>query len=320
MISHVLFGAFVLSLVFVTNACRQVGLGGEPVLWPNRARLGDTLALAVDSNYVPVFEELYERYNLSKDNVSIQVSVGSTVVASVVPRAVFDGFSTPTGLAGPAKPGAYISVVVFDLPTSMALTLPATTTVDLLIDGVKPVPAVATTLDITGTGGSPISFQESSRPEDLQPRPMLRLRGVSDPTGQNGFNPAWVIAGMEFTLEFPTTAVTSPDPFPATEAYRSGVVVGPQTVPGQVQIVLSNPAGFSLPEVPLSTGAKRAGEGPILDIVFTKLPGQAFQPNQFRIKGLRVTDRDGVRLTPNVGPDTDMTQFFTLTARKNLAE
>ena len=82
-----------LSFVFLVGAlaCQQ-GPGGvgdaETAVFPNEARLGGTVAIAIDSNYVPAYDAA-ERYDISPDRVDAWVrdDLGTEIPATV--RAVF---------------------------------------------------------------------------------------------------------------------------------------------------------------------------------------------------------------------------------------
>lgn len=91
--------------------------------------------MSIDSNHVPTMGPLVERYDISNDNVAVEIVQGSTVLATISPRAVFDGLSAPTSLKNSLLAGPFITIVVFDLPTSLPTSLPATTMVRAQIDG-----------------------------------------------------------------------------------------------------------------------------------------------------------------------------------------
>lgn len=289
-------------------------------MWPKAARLGDTIAMSIDSNYAPAFGPAFERYDLSMANVTLQIRQGSTVLATVVPRAVFDGLSAPASLRNATEPGPFVTIVVFDLPTSLSVTLPAATTVTVLVDGVLPTFSATGNLQILATGGSPISFISESQPSSLVPRPMLRLQGRAAGPEVEGFDPAWQIGAIEFRLEYPSAAVSAPDVFPVTEASRSLAFVSTDDSPGSVRVVITDPRGFTLPSSPGYSDGDRVGEGPLIDVTFTKSPGQGFVAEDFTIRDLKIFDPDGELLTPVFWPGTDTTAWFTRIARQNVAE
>lgn len=297
-------------------ACTPTGfLDAEAVVWPKAARLGDTVALSIDSNHVPLVGVLYERYDLSEDNVSLEIREGTTVLATVTPRAVFDGLSAPASLKNADVAGPFITVVVFDVPSSISTTFPAATDVYVLVDGVEPAYPVVGSLELLGPGGSPTTFIPESEPSALGPRPSLRLQGRAQ-SGGDGFAPSWVIGAIEFTLDYPSAALSAPDVYPATEASRALAFTSTNDPPGSVRVFLADPRGFTLPNAPGYPGGDRVGEGPLLEIAFAKTPGQGFVPGDFTVRDLKVTDPNGVVLAS----DSDGADYFALIARKNLAE
>ncbi len=307
----------VLVVVFL-GACSPTQWGGAPVVWPKAARLGDTVAMSISSNHVPFFGAALERYHLSEDNVTLEITHGGALLATVAPRAVFDGLSAPTSLKNQVAAGPYLTIAVFDLPASLPVSLPAATTVGLLIDGV--VTGINGKLDILDTGGSPTAFTSESEPGGLGPRSALRLQGRAAGTGVEGFDPAWQIGALEFRLEYPSSSVSEPDAFPGTEASRALVFTSAEDPPGSVRVLVTDPRGFILPSAPGYPGGDRVGEGPLLDVAFAKAPGQGFEAEDFTIRDLKVFDPDGVLLTPIFSPGTDTTHYFARSARKNLAE
>jgi hypothetical protein len=309
-----------LLLAYVALACSPAG-SGTPIVWPRAARLGDTVAMSIDSNHVPLIGPVFEKYDLSEDNVTLEIRQGTTLLGTVTPRAVFDGLSAPASLKNATHAGPFLTIVVFNLPASLPIsTFPATTQVRLLVDGVLPTYSAIGTLQILGSGGTPTGFTADSVPEGLGPRPMLRLQGRAAGEGVDGFDPGWTIGAIELRLEYPSEAVSAPDPFPATEASRALAFASTGDPPGTVRVVLTDPRGFTLPSTPGYAGGDRVGEGPLLDIAFTKATGEGFEAEDFTVRDLKVFDPDGVLLTPAFAPGTDTTAYFVRIARKNLAE
>lgn len=307
-------------LVAASLACTPGGFGDSPVVWPRAARLGDTVAMSIDSNHVPLVGPFVEKYDLTEDNVTLELRAGATLLATLAPRAVFDGLSAPASLRNATSAGPFLTIVVFDLPASLPISLPATVNVTLLVGGAAPAFPVAGTLELLGSGGSPTVFTSESQPEGLGPRPMLRLQGRKAGPGGEGFDPAWPIGAIEFVLEYPAAAVSAPDVFPTSEASRALAFTSTDGVAGRVRVVLTDPRGFALPAAPGYPGGDRVGEGPLLDVAFEKAPGQGFAPEDFTIRELRVYSPDGVLLTPVFGAGTDTTHYFARIARRNLAE
>ncbi len=306
------------SAALVVAGCAPAGLGGAPLVWPKAARLGETVAMSIDSNHVPLFGAIVEKYDLSDDNVTVEIRQGTTPLATVTPRAVLDGLSAPTSLKNAAAAGPFLTIVVFDLPASLPVSLPATTTVRLLVDTVST--GLDGTLEILGSGGSPAQFTSDSEPAGLSPRPMLRLQGRKAGPGVDGFDPAWEIGAIEFRLEYPSAAVSEPDAFPGAEASRAVAMTSSGDPPGTARVLVTDPRGFTLPSTPGYPDGDRVGEGPLLDIAFTKAPSEGFEAADFTIRDLKVFDRDGALLTPLYAPGTDTTAYFTRIARKNQPE
>lgn len=306
--------------VLVCAACTPGGFSDNPVVWPKSARLGDTVAMSIDSNHVPQVGPFFERYDLSEDNVTLEIRQGSTLLATVTPRAVFDGLSAPASLKNATTSGPFLTIVVFDLPTSLPTSFPAATGVTLLVNGVSPSFPATGALQVLGDGGSPTVFTTESQPAGLGPRPMLRLQGRASGPGVDGFDPAWLIGAIEFQLEYPNVALSEPDAFAATEASRALAFTSSGDPPGSVRVVLTDPRGFTLPSTPGYPGGNRVGEGPLVDLAFTKAAGEGFEAGDFTIRDLKVFDPDGVLLTPVFGAGTDTTGYFALIVRKNLAE
>lgn len=253
--------------------------------------------------------------------MTLQIKQGTTVLATATPRAVFDGLSAPAGVLNVTKAGPFLTIVVFDLPTSISAAFPVATKVHMLVNGVAPTWNSIGSLEILGTGGSPIVFTSDSNPTGLGPRPTLRLQGRAATAQVDGFDPEWEIGSIEFTLQYPSGAVSQPDVFPLTEASRAVAFTSTGDAPGSVRIFVADPRGFVLPIVPPPyPDAERVGEGPLLDVTFTKAPGVGFAATDFTIRDLEVRDLDGNLLTPVYTPGTDTTHYFTRIARKHLAE
>ncbi|MCG8590607.1 MAG: hypothetical protein MJE66_15050, partial [Proteobacteria bacterium] len=195
---------------------------GSPLILPQKARLGDTVTMAINSNYLPTFVAGKERFHLTKDNVTVELretaaigSVGALVDTTTM-RMVFES-SLPPGnqLVGDIlndegeQVGSFLTIAVVDLPPSLPPPHDAPTVADpvlldltVSIDG-QPDGFIKNVIEIIGTGGSPIVFDNADfHLEELQGKPRLRLRGAWDSGTQVGFDPAWTdIASIEFTLE-----------------------------------------------------------------------------------------------------------------------
>ncbi|CAG0987096.1 hypothetical protein MYXO_02189 [Myxococcaceae bacterium] len=311
--------------------CNPVSLG--PVIFPSEARLGApacspckgaTVALAVDANYAPLSDD-------QEDHGAWSESVAGTVASNVtlqledpggawtVPLAVRGVFSSRTNSGSQVAagfPGAELSVAVFDLPNEtqipVALTYPAAVRVRASISGSPVLPRVAT-LTLLGAGASPATLWPEPG-SDLVSRPAVRLRPLKGEGGFAAGAAAPRIGGLEFEIEYPPT-LGSPSAFPATEAAFATALVGPGSVSGRARVVIVDPKGFQLDD---PGNADRAGEGPLVDIVFGTKTG-AFASSQFKIWNLFVTDVNGNvvldRRSPPLGPDS--TSAFVVTAVRN---
>ena len=312
-------GVVVLGTLLVFGACTPYMSGGRPVVWPKEATLGSTIGMALDSNYIPGIVSSSEKHTISRQNLTLQIRQGTTTLATVTPRAVFDGSAAPASIRNELQPGAWLTIVVFDLPASLSATLPASVTIRPMLGG-TPLGHLGD-LTITGSGGTPIQFVDSIGgdslidPADLETLATLRLQGLLD-QGSGGFDPEWEIGGLQFELEYPVTQVENPRVSVLTEATGGSVFLGPETTPGHVTVFLTHPSGFYLPNLISS----RVGEGPLLDIAFDKLEGEGFSDSDFTIRDLKVVSRDGELLTPAFSSGTDTTAWFTLISRRNLTE
>jgi len=313
--------------ILLVSACLQVGgTSGEALVFPGTARLGDTVAIAIDSNYIPapIPGDAQEHHDLSRDNVTLKIIQGTNTVLHTLDGAeivaVFDGHAAPASIRQQVGAGVFATIVVFNLPTALDVapsSYPATNLkVRLFVDGVAQS-AITGKLTILGTGGAPTDFFVESEPVDLEPRPTLRLAAVGDGTWEAGFEPARAIGGIEFLLEYPAEALSEPEVFPATEASRGLAFLGPEDTPGEVKVFLTDPRGFTLPYKAEVDGV---GDGFLLEVAFTKAENEAFAAEDFTIRDLKVTDPDGVLLTPVFSSGTDTTAFFERIVRKNLAE
>ncbi|MCG8588849.1 MAG: cohesin domain-containing protein [Proteobacteria bacterium] len=323
--------ALLLALLPGGTACVDDGGFGKPLILPSRAKLGETVAMSINSNYMPPGGEGKERFHLTQENVSLNLHVPAiangvgALVATTTIRTIFESALAPGNqLVGNIfdsdgeQVGALLTIAVVDLPAELpppydnpTAAVPFDLELVLSIDGV-PDGFVKNTLTLDGKEGTSLLFLDNSNVENFEGKPRLRLRGAWDSTAQVGFDPAWTdIASIEFTLEFPTAAVTNPDAFGMTEAYRSSVLVGPEVTPGAVKVVLVDPNGFELPSFEGLGVAGVVGNGPLLDVTFDVLSnGPGFAAGDFTVRGLKVKDRNGTLLTPPMGPTDDATVYF----------
>jgi hypothetical protein len=316
-----LLGPGLLSLA----ACQRQGSGGRPIAWPSRAYVGETVAVAIDSNEIPILE-LAERHNASPGNVIMRLinldDPGNPV--EIPPRAVIAGGAGRVTHWAEARPGTEVTVAIFDLPDMLGFPtgFPATVEIHTLIDGVILGNLPAARLTVLGSaaeGTGPLEFYPTPAlvpggvllEESLAPRPAIRLRALQGtPLDLTWDENDTAIGGLEFEIVYPPS-VASPDPIPAAEAERGTTLVRP-VAEGRAHVLLVDPRGFQLVETGLGPG-NPIGTGPFLDVAFDK--SAPFAASEFEIRNLYVTDLDGNVLLDDRGNDS--TTFFHVYARSN---
>jgi hypothetical protein len=290
---------------------------GEPLILPNVAMPGSTVGMAIDSNYLPdlVAGPGLEYHNLTADNVTLRITTGTTVHATVTPRAVFDVGPTHVPSlydsyedAIVPEPGASLTVVVFDIPDAEEmpnLTLPADVVVTLVVDG-TPSSLVTNTLHLLDATATPIVFNDNSDPAGMEPLPMIRILGSSN-TG--GFDPYGtdLVGGIEFDVTYDSDLMENLSAVPVTAAVNGTALVGPE-VAGQgtdvtVHVLVMDPNGMQ---------EGHLTEGPFVDLVFDKL--DAFDESDVTLSNLKIVDRDG---DPLFGSNPDPGDYLVKIARKN---
>jgi len=311
-------------------ACTPGQLGGTPQIWPERAYLGGTITVPVDTNSMVLFPllETFEQGNLSIDNVWLRLNDADGVPVDLIPRAVITTGPGPSAESGAVLPGATVTIAVLDLPRTDDTrgnfdfpSYPFDTTISI-IWGLDPPFIPSSTLRILGPHNDIeakgprdfLPFYGSVLPtEGLAPRPALRLRahGVTDCVPPSLTFPGGTIGGVQFEIEYPTARVTQPDPIPASQAARATATASVLSTGAteRARIVLIAPDGFTQPD---AIGCRR-GTGPFLDIAFTKL--DTFDEGHFTIYDLYVTGVDGTPVLDERGNDS--TAYFELIPRSN---
>lgn len=303
-------------------------------MWPNATQNGSTVAMSIGGNALPIDPwnlentQDVERYDLSVANVVLRVADDSAMgYTDLVPRSVFEvAAADPVRIDWTVDPppirGAYVTIAVFDprddandpLPIDPA-TYPRDTTVQLVVDG-NPSPVIIGRLNILGGGGTPTSFlpsggQFASTSAVLG---MVRLVARVAAPGQSGFDPAWLVGSIEFTLVYPDARARGPEIFLNSEANEGTAILTPGGSVGTARVVVADPKGFSLPEHLSHPG--QAGSGPIIDLRFERLaPFDPQDPAQFAIRDLVVSDLDGNPLIDERG--NDATSYFRLVGLRN---
>ncbi len=287
------FGLF--TMLGVGLGCYGESGNPRPLVFPERARPGDTVALSMTANT----SGLAGNFDLSRDNVSLWIGEdwdsGSPLFGSWPVEYVFDGFAskmTPLNMFG-TFPGAGMTIVLFNLPTLQDGLDPSevpSLEIIPLVDG-EAVHWVGSgfrwRVDVVPGAGAPIEF--SPDPAQFEHPPMVRLQAAWNWVDED-YGLADEIGAIEFELDYPETVVSAPRVFTTTDATRATAIVADDPGPGVARILAVDPEGFRLSDSynPQGIGA------PFLDVVFDKT-GE-FEPIDFTVTKLYVTDLDGVTL------------------------
>lgn len=271
------------------------------LVFPGEAELGGSATAVISSNYVPYVPGLggdaIEDYQLERSRVGIEIKDAGGVKWPATLRAVFPLAASATSRFALTHPGAWATVVLFDLPTAAAAPTfqfgagpPFLADVIVSIDGVAVTndPAVGS-IRITGTGGPGIGGQPTTvlwpAITDLELDSVVtRFRPVldQDPQPGGGFPleaGGTVIAGIEADLVYFSPCFTDAEAYTGTEASDASIYLGPQKVVGGAgfivyrRLVLTYPEGFTL--LPPAGGTPGAlGQGPLIDVAFDR-PNQS---------------------------------------------
>lgn len=318
------YAVHLLGLVMASIGCGETPGGYPlPVAFPNAALLGQTMAIAIDGNAMEGFDIALT--DLAADTIEIEIN-DDTGIVSITPRAVFYGGASD--LRSPysaARPGAWIAIVLFDLPTTLQYaSYPPQPDPSIRIKhhGVNLI-GREPSIKIMGTGGTPHTFYPTGLfapgepfEKTLEPDPALRIRTRKD---QGAF--AWTEPGGELTpigsiqldVLYPA-CVSSPDAYGGGEATRATVLENDDGS-GRVKIMLIDPEGFTLP--PPEAGSDRAGRGPVLEVAFDK--SCAFVAGEFDVENLLVTDTFGNVLIDERGSQSSSGQYFDLYTLNDLS-
>lgn len=320
---------------FASVGCTPDGAGGlEALVFPREARLGSTAAIAVDSNYIQLIDN-QEYYDLRKGRLRILLEDDFGVRVEANLRQVFDlgspawsrfAAGNPAALVAP-RPGAWMTVALFDLPTSgLSFTgPPEVASVIVEIDGVEDTSRRGR-IEITGSGGVPteIAMLTSPGEADLESQPLLRLRAIRANAGSPGFQDSWVIGGIEFDVQW-LVCMKAPKVHPDSDATGATALTG-SVSPGEpwfnkTRVVLIDPEGFKLSRPNNAFGGSSptaAGQGPFVTMVFDRTGGpvgcsEVSEP-LFRVEHLYVTDLDGVALIDRrgLGDSTDLVDMIVV--------
>jgi hypothetical protein len=327
---HRRIGISVLMLhVIASMGC---GADNEYAVFPPSARTGDTVAVLFSSEWDTMMAPDGPLLDASVDNIVIQVDDLLGWTEPVVPWAVIEAPVSLGSLAfGSGLESLTGVVALFDIPDpwpNPAVSFPGTYDFQIVVeqDG---IPALGTSsLRITGDGGTPFVLSAFTPIEELELRPMVRLRAAWDPALQQGFDPTWEIGGVEFTLRYAIQAdgeidhVTALGNGEAAAATTLSRPLGTQGGEKRWRIFLVEPRGFSVPAKGCAGTDCYAGRWSLLDLPVDKYRGSLslgdpiFVPGDFQLSDLRVVDLDGAELASESAAD----DFFHTYVVNNLVE
>jgi hypothetical protein len=328
-----------LFVILGTGCTRGTGFGifGGPLILPEAARLGDTVAMVIANSEVRASEELFD---FSTDNIRVHLSAGGSEEL-IVPRAILEVplwagamFSRTHG----DDVGQTLKVVLFDVsgtwspvPTELTVSIRRRT---YLGGYYAYLPyGYDRKLEILGGGGSPIVFGPFSPVADFETQPMYRLAPTWDVLQGQGINPDWDIAGMEFTLRYDGNRVSLPKVRAGGAASGALVVVGAETPTSSdttVKVALVKPEGFDPYEstnipCPFTLTGKCYSPAPVLDISFVKNNGavgwgqEVFGVDTFTLENLKLYGPDGQEWS-NPSGTADPNNYFVRAVVRNLRE
>jgi hypothetical protein len=264
------------------------------LVFPGEAELGGSATAIISSNYVPGADAV-EDYTLDPSRVEILIKDVDDTEWTADVRAVFPlAASAPSRLAQ-TRPGAWATVVLFDLPdlteapTFAIGTEPAKVIVQIDTQSILDERAIGS-IRVTGTGGAGVGGQSTSilwpALTDLELDSVVaRFRPVLDQDAQQaggGFPVeagGTTIGGIEADLVYFSPCFTDAEAYTGTEAANAGIYLGPQFVVGGSgfvvyrRLIVTYPQGFTL-QSPSGGAPGVLGEGPLIDIAFDR-PNQS---------------------------------------------
>lgn len=300
------------------------------LIWPTAARTGDTVAILFNTEWDTFSDPGGALLDASVDNIVVQVSDSQGWTEALTPRVVLEAPAAvgSKAVVGPGQGSFTGLVAVFDLPDPWpngSVSFPDDFTVTVEYNGA--LTFGSNSLFVTGSGGTPIVFSYNTPAELLELHPMLRLRPAWHPATAAGFDPAWEIGGIEFTLRYSPLSggdvsnLRAVGNGEATAGLAMATELAPQGSDKLWRIVLVHPSGFQLPARGCDAlGDCFSGRWALLDLPLDADPtglldgDPAFLPADFAIEDLRVVDRDGVQLSS--APSGD--DFFHLYASNNV--
>lgn len=296
-----------LALLPLVAACEGTNNSGfgEPVIFPQYARLGDQVAMVIDSNYG--LNHWNEQYDLTADTVEIDLydpADLNTVIATLDNGAnggidgVFSIRPSATSKLGlEQQPGNKTTLVVFQLPDSLSHSQAGSPPYDVFVEVRKlnfpePIPAYSNTVTIVPGGPDPLIDLHQNL-ADLAPMPGVRL--VPIPLDFGGFDEAWTIGAVEFTVTIDDAKIDNMRVAPATFAERATTLsVLEQQVGGfsSYRVMLLHLNGFNVKHVDCGTASPYcATQGPMIDLVFNRIA--TFDETAIALSDLEVYGLDG---------------------------
>ena len=311
-------------------------LYGGPLILPEAARLGDTVAMVIANSQVRASDELFD---LSTDNIRVHLSAGGSEQL-IVPRAILEVPLWAGAMFSRTHNddvGQNVKIVLFDVsgtwspvPTELNVSIRRLTYIGGGLNAYLPY-GYERKLEILGSGGSPIAFGPFSPVADFETQPMYRLAPTWDVVQGQGINPDWDIAGMEFTLRYDGSRVSLPKARAGGAASGALVVVGEETPSTQgtsVKIALVKPQGFDPYQntnFPCPYGGKCYSMAPVLDISFVKnneavgWNQNVFGVDTFTLEDFKLYAPDGQEWS-NPSGTADPNSYFVRTVVRNLKE
>jgi len=299
------FGGLALPLLALLAGCTAEG---DYVVWPEAAETGDTVAILFNTEADNAANPEGALLDAGVHNVVVQVSDSTGFTQPVPPRFVIEA---PAALGSRAAVAQGLQswtglVAVFDLPSPWpngSVSFPDVFDLQVEYEGVPT--AGSSQIAVLGDGGMPMAFSPTTDPAALQLQPMLRLRPAWDDATGEGFDPGWVVGGLELTLRYTPGAgdVSSLRALGNGEAaggLASATPLPPQGGDKRWRVVLLHPEGFQLPEFGCAlSGDCFAGRWSLLDLPLDAdaagVPDGApiFVPADFAIEDLAVYDVEG---------------------------
>jgi hypothetical protein len=307
---------------------------GNPAVWPQASRLGDSVGWLLSGELLFGFQAAPTPFfTWSRDNVKIGLVDEQDHEVILVPRVVFEVQSAMGAQIRGGSHEASIGAVVamFDLPDpwpNASNPAPSELHLVLYVDD-QVIPGWTNSVEILGTGGTPTAFGIASDVSPLEPGPMLRLRPRWDSGTSKGIDPDWLIAGIEFTLLYADLAnggsIANPRAIPAGDAATALSLTGPVSVEvgfNRLQVNVLLPQGFQLLDGGCDAAGCYAGHASLIDVVFDKDSGSlplgdaVFESTDFTVADVKIVGPTGVQLNPTTYGPTYFDRFVV----NNLSE